>query len=172
MQDNIVNKLIILFVFDKMEIPISEDSLLDICTSTNRWMNYIDCKTALNDLLDAGFVYNSNQLLDSRLFSITPDGRSCIASFYTRIPSHLRDEIYDYTSKNRLQYRKRQEYFTDYYRNSDGTYTVILKIFNTDRPQFELKLIVESRSSAVEITRKWTSKAAQAYGALIETLLD
>ena len=171
MRDNIVNKLILLFVFDKMEIPISEESLIDICTNANDWMNYVDCTTALNDLLDADFLYITEQL-SSRLISITPDGRSCIASFYTRIPSHLRDEINDYISKNRLKYRKRQEYFTDYYRNSDGTYTVWLKIFNTDRPQFELKLLVESRSAAVEMTRKWTSKAAQAYGLLLETLLD
>lgn len=172
MQDNIVNKLILLFVFDKMEIPLSEESLLDICSNTNEWINYMDCKIALNDLIDAGFCYNSAQLSSTRLFSITPDGRSCIASFFTRIPSHIRDEISEYIMQNRLYYRKRQEYFTDYYRNNDGTYTVILKIFNTDRPQFDLKLIVESRSAAKYICKNWTEKAAQAYGSLLEIIAD
>ena len=172
MQDNIVNKLILLFIFDKMEIPLSEDSLLDICSSANEWISYMDCKIALNDLLDTGFCYNSTQLSSSRLFSITPDGRSCIANFYTRIPSHVRAEISEYIAKNRLYYRKRQEYFTDYYRNNDGTYTVILKIFNTDRPQLDVKLIVESRSSAKNICKNWTDKAAQAYSALLEILTE
>ena len=33
------NKLIILFVFDKMESALSEKILLDICCSSNDWLN-------------------------------------------------------------------------------------------------------------------------------------
>ena len=38
-----VNKLILLFVFDKMETALSERTVLDMCTSSNDWINYMDC---------------------------------------------------------------------------------------------------------------------------------
>ena len=33
--DNTVNKLILLYVLDKMEIPLTENSILEICSSQN-----------------------------------------------------------------------------------------------------------------------------------------
>ena len=37
-----INKLIILFVFDKMESAISERTIVDMCSSSNDWMGYMD----------------------------------------------------------------------------------------------------------------------------------
>ena len=46
--DTFLNKLILLFVFDKMEVPLSESTILDMCSSANQWINYMDCKPLLN----------------------------------------------------------------------------------------------------------------------------
>ena len=40
--DSSLNKLILLFVFDKMEVPLSENTVLDMCTSSNNWLAYMD----------------------------------------------------------------------------------------------------------------------------------
>ena len=48
--DSKVQKLIILFVFDRMAIPLSEATVLDVCTSDNDWLSYMDCKQYLNEL--------------------------------------------------------------------------------------------------------------------------
>ena len=45
-----VNKLILLFVFDKMESPLSERTLVDMCTSSNDWLNYMDCTVLIHKL--------------------------------------------------------------------------------------------------------------------------
>ena len=52
-----VNKLILLFVMDKMEIPLTENSILDICSSRNNWLNYMECKELLYQLLETKFLY-------------------------------------------------------------------------------------------------------------------
>ena len=39
--DSKEQKLVILFVFDKMSIPLSESTVLDICKSDNSWLNYM-----------------------------------------------------------------------------------------------------------------------------------
>ena len=42
--DSTTNKWILLFIFDKMEIPLTENSIMDICTNKNNWLKYMDCK--------------------------------------------------------------------------------------------------------------------------------
>ena len=85
--DNTVNKLILLFVLDKMEIPLTEISILEICSSQNNWINYMDCKPIINQLIDHGFICSISSAGADTLYSITPDGRVCLADFFINIPS-------------------------------------------------------------------------------------
>lgn len=169
--DTTVNKLIILFVFDAMEMPLAEDTIVNICYYDLVCMQYIDCKEALANLVDAGLICVSNTA-GKPVYSLARDGSECLLHFYTRIPSHLRDQITAYCKENRLNVRKKQEYFSDYYKNEDGSYTVFLRIFDKNIVIMELKLVVASRNNAKWIVKNWGDKAAQVYGELYESLMD
>ena len=147
--DSKIQKLIILFVFDKMAISLSEAALLDICTSENDWLTYMDCKQYLGELLDTNLLY---RVPKSEYINITQDGIGCLALFFTRIPASIRDDINAYARENRMRYKKRQSYFCDYSKNADGTYTVIMKI-NSD-----IATLMEQTVSLQNISTKagWT----------------
>lgn len=170
--DNTIYKLIVLFVFDKMEIPITEKTLLDLCSTDNNWLNYMECKETLSGLIDAGFVYHSDDSANGKLYSITPDGRLCLSHFFIRIPSTLRESIAEYIKSNRIKYRKKQEYFSDYFKNPDGSYTVVLKIIEPGRPLLDLKLNVADRHKAKWIFKNWEENAPQIYSALYSMLVE
>lgn len=106
--DSKVQKLVILFVFDKMAIPLAETTLLDICSSDNNWLSYMECKQYLAELLDTNLVY---RVPKSDMLGITQDGVSCLSLFFTKIPSSIRDEIVEYARENRMRFKKRQSYF-------------------------------------------------------------
>lgn len=169
--DNFVNKLILLFVFDKMECPLSENTVLDMCCASNTWISYMDCKPLLNKLLDENFIYNVANYGDE-LYTITPEGRYCLAEFYVKIPSSIREAISAFVKKNRSHYRKKQECVADYYMNKDSTYTVNLKINDTSQPLLELKFCVPNRQIAKNIYKKWGDKAANLYASIYEHLVD
>ena len=42
-----------------MEIPLTENSIIDICTSRNTWLNYMDCKEVLWQLQEVGYIFKS-----------------------------------------------------------------------------------------------------------------
>ncbi|MBO4323295.1 MAG: DUF4364 family protein [Clostridia bacterium] len=169
--DVLINKLILLFVFDKMEVPISENTILDICCSSNGWINYMDLKPLLTALLDNSFVYKI-KTSEGPLYSITTDGRICLADFYVQIPSSLREEISLFVKNNGAKYRKKQERVADYYMNKDGTYTVFLKIIELSKPLLELKIVVPNRQTAKDIYKKWEDKADDVFAGLYEDLID
>ncbi len=170
-QESSVNKLIILFVFDKMESALSERTLVDMCTSANNWMGYMDCLNTIYKLLDDNFIYVVAKGEDT-LYTITPDGRETLANFYINIPKSIREEISIFIKKNSARYRTRQECRSDYYQNKDGTYTVSLKILDKVQPILDLKYVVPDKKTAKAIYKKWEDKAADLYQVIYESLCD
>ena len=166
-----VNKLILLFVFDKMESPLSERTLVDMCTSSNDWLNYMDCTVLIHKLKKDGFICEIPGG-DDPLFSLTTEGREALASYYISIPKSAREEISRYIKQNGDKFRMRQECKADYFQNKDGTYTVFLKILAAVQPMLELKFVVPDKKTANMIYKKWEDKAAERYSVVYETLVD
>ena len=167
--DSKIQKLVILFTFEKMAIPLTESTILDVCSSENDWLSYMECKQYLSELIDTNLVY---KVPKGEYLNITQDGISCLSLFYTRIPSSIRDEITAYARDNRMRFKKRQSYFCDYSKNADGTYTVIMKINSENATLMELKLVVANRQLAKFLYKSWVDKASQTYALIHDTLLD
>ncbi len=126
--DSTQNKLLLLFVFDKMEMPLSEQTILEMCCSANNWINYIDCKQALMQLIDANFVAAVNKGRVKRSYVLYyAEGRICLAHFFVRIPSSLREVVSDNVKLNRMNYKRKQEYASDYQKIPTALTTCFLK---------------------------------------------
>ena len=166
-----VNKLILLFVFDKMESPLSERTLVDMCTSSNDWLNYMDCIVLIHKLKKDGFICEIPGA-DDPLYTITTDGREALANYYISIPKSSRKEISRFVKNNGTKFRNRQECKSDYYQNKDGTYTVFLKILAPVQPMLELKFVVPDKKTANTIYKKWEDKASELYSVVYDTLVD
>ena len=176
--DSTINKLILLFVMDKMDIPLTENSIIDICTSRNKWLTYFDCKQMLLDLIDAGLIFvndkNSEDKPENIFYAITIDGRDCLSNFYLRIPLSVRDDITNFAKENLMLFKRSQEYVTDYQKNPDGSYKVILKI---KEPIVNLSLIevcvkTPNKATAISTCNKWAEKAPRVFEFLYETLVE
>ena len=167
-----VNKLIVLFVFDKMESALSSNTILDICSRNNSWLNQMDCLELLPRLLDDGFICRVASPDEEPLFIITSDGRESLNNFYINIPKSIRDDISAYVKKNSGKLRNRQECKADYFQNVDGTYTVFLVIRAPVQPMLELKFVVPNKKTAQRIYKSWESKAPDLYSAIYDTLVD
>lgn len=177
--DETVKKLILLFVLDRMEIPLTEDSIIDICTSRNDWLKYMDCKEALSQLIEVNFICKlDNNGLDSDpkdiRYTITVEGRNCLSHFFNRIRQHTREEITEYAKQNRMVFKRNQEYVYEYFKNNDGSHTVIFRIKDPVLAQsiFEIKLKTSTRSAAVSAGKKWNKKAAQIYEYIFDNLIS
>lgn len=166
-----VNKLIILFVFDKMENALSEKTVLDMCSLSNPWINYMDCLSLLDRMCKDNFLCEISSQ-DEPIYTITPDGRECLANFYIKINKSLREEIALFIKNNAAKFRNKQECRSDYFQNADGTYTVCLKIMALAHPTLELKFVVPDKRTAQNIYKKWEDKAPELYCAIYEYLVD
>ncbi len=170
------DKLTMLFVVDKMEFPLTEDSILDICSIKNEWIqNYMDCKTIIHDLVDAKLLYKISNDEDSKeLFALTYEGRECLSHLYRRLSLEKREEISAYLQANKLNVKSSQEYSSTYKKNEDGSYNVELKIYEpqSTAPMFVLTIKAPTRQSANEAVHKWRTNAPSIYEVIYEKLIN
>ena len=168
------SKLIVLFVLEKMEIPLTENIILDICSSRNDWLNYMECKEIIYELLQTNLIYRTDGKENEQRYNITYEGQSCLSHFYQRIPLSVRENITEYIKENRIQFKRSQEYIGDYSKDNDGSYSVNLKIMAThiNQPLFELNIKAPTRQSAIEACHTWAEKAHLVYEYIYETLIE
>ncbi len=170
--DSSLNKLIILFFLEQLDCAMPRNTVSEIC-SAKGWLTYIDSSIYIQKLLSDGFIYSTDK--DNKTegnIVITADGRESLANFYINIPTSLREEITGYVKENRNRLRIRQECRSDYYKNKDGTYTVVLTIAGPVQPLMELKFVINDKHTAQSIHRKWEEKAVDIYSVLYDNLID
>lgn len=172
----VADKLIMLFVIDKMGISLTEDSILDICSIKNDWIqSYMDCKTIINDLVESKLLYKISDSEDVKeLFDLTYEGRECLTHLYRRIPLEKRETISAYLQANKLNVKSSQEYSSTYRKNPDGSYNVELKIYEpqSTTPMFVLTVKAPTRQSANEAVHKWKANAPAIYEVIYDKLIN
>lgn len=172
--DNTVNKLILLYVLDKMEIPLTENSILEICSSQNDWVHWMDCKELLEQLIQSKFIYKPSTDNDENRYNITVAGRECLSQFYTRIPASRRDEISKFATENKLKFKRNQEYVAKSYKNEDGSYMVDLKILEplTTDSIFSVSIKTDTRHSATIACKRWRELAPTVYEYIYSKIIE
>lgn len=169
--DATVSKLILLYVLDQMEIPVTTETLNEMCCSQNNWLTYMTLTQIIPELYQARFIVSCSNN-NTEYFKITQEGRDCLSYFFIKVPSSIRKEISAYIKKNRQAYKRKQEYFRDYFKNRDGTYTVSLKILDPLGSKLELKLNVANRAEAITVFKKWNESASDVYSSIYKILID
>ena len=170
--ENINNKLLILFILGKLEMPIEEDLLLEMCSQEYNLIPYMFCKHVIFELIEFGFIKKHLTEHNKIHLTITEEGRNCLDSFYNDIPKSLRDEVSNIIRRDKLEMKIKQEFISDYYKNADNTFTVALKILNIDKEMLNIKLNVDKRQKALALHNKWQTNAPEVYKALSEILLE
>ena len=76
--DAVTNKLIILFCMDKMEMPLTENSIIEICSVKNNWVNYMDCLDLLYQLSEAKLIYKTEIGSETENKLVVTEGEVCV----------------------------------------------------------------------------------------------
>ena len=179
--------LVILFIMNKMEVPLTKETFLKLATEDNDWLNYMDAASSFDKMVDDDFLAETDYTLyKNTTYLVTANGRQCLALFFSRIPYSLRTEMLAYINANRLEYKKLQEYFSDYTKNNDGTYNVNLKVQSDNNAQprskndhrkkkedtlMEISFNVDELDDAEKIAKNWRSKGSEVFEYLYASLV-
>lgn len=163
-------KLLLLYIFQQLEVPVSHSQLTDFVLE-NELMNYFMFQQFLAELKESGFITeeDENQL---QRFCITEKGINTLKYFINRLSKQQLEKMDQLLSIQKSQMVKNAEVTADYVKLEENDVLVTLKVIEREVPLINISLNVPNTKQAKIICDNWKNKTQQIYGSLISMLIE
>jgi len=160
------NRLIILFLYHKMGMPLS-DAMVEDYLMKHDWMNYFDLKNQLLSLVEEGYLENID---DAR--RIASRGIFVLDNFKKEIPFSIREQIDSDAQKNRANIRRKMEIHANFSQDSTNEFPVILKLKDNNNEALVLRVVATTRSEAESLCEAFEKNADSIYADIMMKIMQ
>lgn len=162
------NKVLILYILDKLKNPITNDGLLRLVLSVMD-MNYFYFQQFLLDLLESQYISCIEQ--DGKnVYAITQKGKETLNLTIDILPGIIKLKA-DTSFENELHSTEEQNSITaEFTPRSENDYTVTCKINENNSCIFEVSVFAGSREEAKRIVDNWNENAYRIYPEILNSL--
>lgn len=162
------NKVLILYILDKLNKTITNDGLLGLVLSVVD-MNYFYFQQFLLDLLEKKYI-SSFEEKGKTVYKITDAGRKTLELTNDILPGIMKLKA-DITLQNELHENKESNsIIAEYVPIDENNYTVTCKINENDNCIFEISVFAGSREEAKKIVDNWKENAYRIYPEVLNSL--
>lgn len=162
-------KLIILFLLDKVDFPLTNAQISNIILNLN-YTNYFNVQYSVSDLLDTEFI-SSEKIGNKTYYKITPTGSQTLSFFHNKISPAIQEELTEYLKENQFSLRDEVSTLSEYFETKDKNYIVRLRVIEQGEAIIDLNLSVPSKEDAENICNNWREKSQQVYAYILTNLL-
>ncbi|AND85769.1 DUF4364 family protein [Clostridium tyrobutyricum] len=164
------NKLLLLYIFKKIKIPISNNKITEIILENN-FINYFILQQYLDELLVSKFIQYVDAEKDHKLL-ITKKGIKVLNLFENMISKEKIKIVDDYFKKHVNNTEKDVLISSEYISKDEDNYIVDLKVTKNEITLMNIKLSVKSDKEAHELCNKWKNNTDDIYYKIVQTLLE
>ncbi|MFV0504993.1 MAG: DUF4364 family protein [Lachnospirales bacterium] len=177
--DNFKNKLFILYLLDRIDLPLSYDLIIK-CVNTYGFMDFITLQECLEDMLFTGHIEReakekgSVEDKNKTRYVITARGTEVLNQFEAEIPSNITCNIKHYIEENRVEIKRKYEnvahYYIDKFEGENSGYIVKCGSYEDNTTLMELKLSVTTKEQAERICSTWKKNVSMIYSSIMNEL--
>lgn len=168
---NVENKLLLLYLIDKMDIPLSRSQITEYVRQAD-YMDYYTLQQMLAEMVEGGYLENTQDNNTTR-YNITGEGQTTLEYFEKHIPAPIRTKINNYVRDNRKNIKRDYENTATYFPNAENDqFMVKCGVYEDERVLMELFISVDTREQARLIQSNWKANAKVLYGRIIEALAE
>lgn len=162
------NKILILYILNKIGKPISNDSLLNLVLAVTD-MNYFYFQQFLLDLIENKYIINYEKD-EQTFYEITEHGKNTLSLTQDILPGIIKLRV-DSNFKTELEnFENEHSIIAEYTPRNENYYIVTCKIVENGDTIFEIKTFAGSREQAKEIVDNWKTKADKMYPEILGVL--
>lgn len=164
------NKVLILYLLNKLQDGIKSDNLYKIVSSANN-MNYFYFQELLTDLIESNFVGSFTKDEDI-IIKITSDGQNALSLTKSLLPGILKLKADNVFKEEISSIAEESSIITEYIPKDEKNYTVKCKIIEKNETVFEVSTFAGSRDRAKQISDNWKNNANNIYPKIMDLLLN
>lgn len=166
------NKLIIMYMIDRLNIPVSNNNITRLVLET-RLMNYFMFQQCFNELHEGKLIeYNTDEKnqKDSEDFSLTNTGNNTLQYFLNLIPPGIKKQLDKMLPDARKEIQGEALVTADFIPESESKFTLTCKMGEKGFPLMELKAAVGTKKDARAVCENWKNHSSEIYAEIIESL--
>ena len=162
------NKVLILYVLDTVNKPITNDALYSIVSSATD-LNYFYFQQFLLDLIEVKYVVCYTKETQD-VYELTESGKNTLDLTLDILPGIIKLKV-DTNLKSSIEmFENAQSVVAEYTPKSENEYEVQCKIVENNEVIFDIKTFAYSREQAQNIVDNWKKNASKLYPKLIGLL--
>ena len=169
-EDLAENKVLILYILNKLLDGIKSDNLYKIVSSTNN-INYFYFQELLTDLINTNLVGSFTKDEDT-FIKITSEGQSALSLTKSLLPGILKLKADNVFKEEVSIIAEESSIITEYIPKDENSYTVKCKVIEKNETIFEVSTFAGSRERAKQISDNWKNHAEEIYPKIIDLLLQ
>lgn len=162
------NKLLLLYIFNKIKFPISNIQITEIVLENN-FMNYFTLQQYIVELTSSNLLKHIVEHEKDRLV-ITDNGQKVLSLFENRISESKIEKTNNYLNSKISKIKKELTVTADYTIENKNSYLVNLVASENDTTLIDIKISVASNKQARELCYKWKSNSSELYNKIINIL--
>lgn len=164
------NKVLILYILDKLNKDITNDGLFKIISSVNG-INYFYFQQILTDLVDSKLVgtYTKD---DENVFKITSEGKNNFSLTKEVLPGIMKLKADNIFKKELYEIEEASSVSAEYIPKNEKDFIVKCKIVENNETIFEIKTFAGSNDRAKRIIDNWNTHATTLYPQILNLLLN
>jgi len=164
------NKVLLLYILNKIGKPISNDSLLNLVLAVTD-MNYFYFQQFLLDLLENGYIMKFAKE-DCSFYEITAFGKETLDLTQDILPGIIKLRV-DSNFKTEMEtFENEHSVIAEYTPRKENYFDITCKIVDRNETIFEVKTFAGSPSQAKEIVDNWKTHANEMYPAILQILTN
>ena len=162
------NKVLILYILNKVGKDISNNSLLNLVLAVTD-INYFYFQQFLLDLIENKYI-SSYEKDEHTFYSITEYGKQTLSLTQDILPGIIKLRV-DSNFKEELEsFEHAHSVIAEYIPQNENYFDITCKIVERNDTIFEVKTFVGSKEQAKDIVNNWKEHADEIYPTIIKAL--
>ena len=162
------NKVLILYILNRLDKPICNDSLLKLVLSV-RDMNYFYFQQFLLDLLENNYIIGYTKD-EHTMYKITDSGKETLQLTEDLLPGITKLQIDNALKEEVDEVQNVEHAVSEFIPRSENEFIVKCKLVKNGISTFEITITAKSREEAKTISAKWEKEYDEIYPILLELL--
>ena len=162
------NKVLILYILNKINREITDSDLLKIISPINN-INYFYFRDLLIDLVESKLVGTYTKE-EQNVYEITPEGKNSLVLTIDMLPGIIKLKADNIFKQELIAIANEESISAEYIPESENDYTVKCKIVENNKTIFELKIFAGSNEQARKISDNWRKNAKDIYPKIMNLL--
>jgi DNA-binding PadR family transcriptional regulator len=164
------NKLVLLYLIDKMDLPLSRSQITDFVRE-GEYMDYYTMQQTLAEMVEGAYLEKIQDNNNTR-YSITDEGVTTLDYFENHIPGRIRSRINKYVHDHFSSVKRDFEVTANYFLDTEtNEYIVKCGVYEDKCVLMEINVSVVSREQAKLIQNNWKSHVSEIYINLLTELV-